>query len=156
ENRFRAPDGQVAHLCAGASMDLQILHDLFTHTLADAEILEKDEPFRGRLRQALPKLAAPRLGKHGQLQEWVRDFDEPEPGHRHLSHLFAVYPGDQIALRGPPALAKAARDSLERRLQAGGGGTGWSRAWVALLWARFEEGDLAEESLNILLRQSTE
>jgi alpha-L-fucosidase 2 len=124
-------------------MDLQIIHDLFTHCIAASERLETDGAFRERLRGALARLAKPRVGRHGQLQEWLEDFDEPEPGHRHLSHLFAFFPGNQITLRGTPDLARAARVSLERRLASGGGGTGWSRAWVALLWVRFEEGDRA-------------
>jgi len=70
------------------------------------------------------------VGRHGQLQEWLQDFDEAEPGHRHVSHLFALHPGRSITLRGTPELSKAARASLERRLANGGGGTGWSRAWV--------------------------
>ena len=82
--------------------------------------------------------------------------DEPEIGHRHLSHLYGVYPGEQITLRGTPELARAARASLERRLAHGGGGTGWSRAWVAALWARLEEANLAHDSLYVLLRESTE
>jgi alpha-L-fucosidase 2 len=145
-----------AHLCVGAAMDHQILHDLFTRCIAASRILRVDAAFREKLEGALARLVGPQVGKHHQLQEWLEDFDEPEPGHRHLSHLFAVYPGDQITLRGTPELARAARIALQRRLDAGGGGTGWSRAWVALLWARFEEGDLAHESLNILLRKSTE
>lgn len=156
ENRFRASDGQVAYLGVGAAMDCQIIHDLFTHCIAASERLAVDEPFRARLAAALARVPGPQVGRHGQLQEWLEDFEEPEPGHRHLSHLFAFFPGDQITLRGTPDLARAVRTSLQRRLDAGGGGTGWSRAWVALLWARFEEGDLAHDSLNILLRQSTE
>jgi alpha-L-fucosidase 2 len=160
ENRFTLPlapgVATPAYLCVGAAMDHQILHDLFTRCIEASRILRRDAAFRRRLEGALERLAPPRIGKHHQLQEWLEEFDEPEPGHRHLSHLFAVYPGEQITLRGTPELARAARVSLQRRLDAGGGGTGWSRAWVALLWARFEEGDLAHESLNILLRHSTE
>ena len=93
--------------------------------------------------------------KHGQLQEWLEDYDEPDPGHRHVSHLFALHPGDQITLRGTPALAQAARISLERRLQAGSGHTGWSRSWIINFWARLEEGDLAHENIIALLAKST-
>ena len=156
ENTLRAPDGQTSYLCVGATMDLEIIHDLFTRCVAASEILGVDPDFRADLAAALKQLAPLQIGKHGQLQEWLEDYDEPEPGHRHLSHLFAFYPGDEITLRGTPDFAKAVRTSLERRLAAGGGGTGWSRAWVALLWARMEEGDLAHDSLQILLQQSTE
>jgi alpha-L-fucosidase 2 len=89
------------------------------------------------------------------LQEWQEDYDEPDPGHRHISHLFALHPGDQITLRGTPKLAKAARVSLERRLAAGSGHTGWSRAWIINFWARLEEGDVARENLVALLTKST-
>jgi alpha-L-fucosidase 2 len=156
ENRFRASDGGAAYLCVGASMDLQIIHDLFTRCIRASEILGCDEGFRRELSSALSRIPEPRIGRFGQLQEWLEDFEEPEPGHRHMSHLFAFYPGNQITLRGTPELAAAVRRSLERRLEHGGGGTGWSRAWVALLWARFEEGDLAYDSLKVLLSRSTE
>jgi alpha-L-fucosidase 2 len=95
------------------------------------------------------------IGKHGQLQEWMQDHDEPQPGHRHISHLFALHPDDQITLRGTPELARAARVSLERRLAAGSGHTGWSRAWIINFWTRLEEGDLAHENVRELLAKST-
>jgi alpha-L-fucosidase 2 len=89
------------------------------------------------------------------LQEWLEDYQEPDPGHRHISHLFALHPGGQITLRGTPELARAARVSLERRLKAGSGHTGWSRAWIVNFWARLEEGDLAHENIVALLARST-
>jgi len=156
ENRFRSADGQTAYLCVAASMDLQIAHDLFTHCIEASELLGIDDDFRARLVLARRRLAKPQIGKHGQLQEWLEAFDEPEVGHRHMSHLFAFHPGNRITLRGTPELARAVRASLQRRLDHGGGGTGWSRAWVALFWARLEEGDLAHDSLEILLSKSTE
>lgn len=156
ENSFRAPDGQVAGVCMGPTMDLEILYDLFTHCAEASQILGVDEEFRQQVLRVRQRLAPLQIGKYGQLQEWLEDFDEPEPGHRHMSHLFAFYPGHQITLRGTPRLAQAVRRSLERRLAHGGGGTGWSRAWVSAFWARFEEGDLAYDSLRILLQRSTE
>jgi alpha-L-fucosidase 2 len=83
------------------------------------------------------------------------DFEEPEPGHRHISHLFALYPGNQITIQGAPALAQAARVSLERRLQGGGGHTGWSRAWIINFWARLQDGEKALENLRALIGKST-
>ncbi|MCC6488839.1 MAG: glycoside hydrolase family 95 protein, partial [Candidatus Hydrogenedentes bacterium] len=130
ENKFRTADGQETNVCMGPSMDMQILHDLFTHCAEASEILGIDEAFRREVLTARARLAPPQVGKHGQLQEWLEDFDEPEPGHRHMSHLFALHPGNQITLEGTPELAKAARVSLERRLASGGGHTGWSRAWI--------------------------
>jgi alpha-L-fucosidase 2 len=155
ENQYRLPDGQVATLAAGPSMDTQIAHALFTRLLAAGERLGEDEDFRSRVRQALAKLPAPAVGRHGQLQEWIEDHDEPEPGHRHISHLFALHPGSQITPRGTPALARAARATLERRLAHGGGHTGWSRAWIVNFWARLEDGERAHEHLLALLAWST-
>jgi alpha-L-fucosidase 2 len=155
ENSFRTPSGVVASVCAGPSMDMQIIYNLFSHCREAAKILGKDHEFAQKLAQAQAKLVPPQIGKHGQLQEWMEDFDEPEPGHRHISHLFALYPGDQITMRGTPALAKAARVSLERRLSSGGGHTGWSRAWIINFWARLWEGEEAYKNLQALLTKST-
>lgn len=155
ENSYRTADGKTARLTMGPYMDTEIAYALFSRVLEAEKILGADAEFGTKVVAARGRLAPFRIGKHGQLQEWLEDYDEVEPGHRHISHLFAVYPGNQITLRGTPELAKAARTSLERRLAAGGGGTGWSRAWVINVWARLEEGDLAWESLNVLLARST-
>ncbi|MBI4325831.1 MAG: glycoside hydrolase N-terminal domain-containing protein [Chloroflexi bacterium] len=155
ENAFKTADGQVASVCYGPSMDMQIIHDLFSHCLEAGQLLGLDEEFRRRLEKARSRLAPPQIGRHGQLQEWLEDFDEPEPGHRHMSHLFALHPGNQITLRGTPKLAKAARVSLERRLAHGGGHTGWSRAWVINFWARLEDGEKAYDNFKALLAKST-
>ncbi len=101
------------------------------------------------------RLAIPTIGSDGRLMEWTEEFEEPEPGHRHLSHLFALHPGKQITLRETPKMAAAARKSMEYRLENGGGHTGWSRAWIINFWARLEEGDLAHENILALLRKST-
>ncbi|MBE3070029.1 MAG: glycoside hydrolase family 95 protein, partial [Planctomycetes bacterium] len=104
---------------------------------------------------ARDRILPPQIGKHGQLMEWGEDFDEPEPGHRHMSHLFALHPGRQITVSGTPELAKAARVSLERRLASGGGHTGWSRAWIVNFWARLGDGEKVHENLQALLAKST-
>ena len=155
ENRYRTADGQVGRLCNGPAMDMQIAHALFTRVIESSKLLERDAEFRNRVAAALAKLPPPKIGRHGQLQEWQEDYGEPEPGHRHISHLFALHPGNQITLRGTPELARAARVSLERRLQAGSGHTGWSRAWIINFWARLEEGDTAHHNIVELLRIST-
>ena len=108
-----------------------------------------------KLHAARDRLAPLKIGKHGQLQEWLEDYDEADPGHRHISHLFALHPGDQITLDGTPELARAARVSLERRLQHGSGHTGWSRAWIINFWARLGEGDIAHENISALIAKST-
>ena len=115
---------------------------------ARRHVLGEDAELRGRLQGALDRLPPYQVGKHGQLQEWLKDFDEAEPGHRHISHLFALHPGRSITLRGTPELARAARVSLERRLANGGGGTGWSRAWIVNHFARLGDGEKAHEHLR--------
>jgi len=120
-----------------------------------AEILGIEPEFRERAASTRTRLAPLQIGKHGQIQEWSQDFDEPEPGHRHMSQLFALHPGKQVTLLGTPDLAAAAKKTLERRLANGGGHTGWSRAWIINFWARLQEGELAHENVMALLRKST-
>jgi alpha-L-fucosidase 2 len=136
-------------------MDTEITHALFTHVIDASTILGIDTDFRAKLKAARAKLAPFQIGKFGQLQEWMEDYDEVQPGHRHVSHLFALHPGNQITPRGTPELAKAARTTLERRLANGGGHTGWSRAWIINFWARLEDGDLARDNVMALLAKST-
>jgi alpha-L-fucosidase 2 len=155
ENVFLAPDGQKAQTSAGTTMDMAITWELFSHCIQASEILGIDAEFRATLEKTRARLAKPQIGKHGQLQEWLEDFEEAEPGHRHMSHLYGLYPGHQLTLRGTPELTTAARKSLERRLSHGGGHTGWSRAWLINFWARLEEGDTAWENILALLRKST-
>ena len=155
ENRYQAADGQIAKLCMAPTMDLEITRALFNRVIEAAQLLGRDAEFSGRLAAVRDRLPPFKVGKHGQLQEWLEDYDEPDPGHRHISHLFALHPGNQITLRGTPELTKAARISLERRLQAGSGHTGWSRAWIINFWARLEEGDLGHENILALLGKST-
>jgi alpha-L-fucosidase 2 len=135
-------------------MDVEITNALFRRVIEASKLLNVDVALRQKLSDALPKLMPLQIGRFGQLQEWRADYEETEPGHRHLSHLFAVYPSDEIN-PNTPALYRAARASLERRLANGGGGTGWSRAWVVCLWATFHEGDKADDSLRVLFSKST-
>jgi alpha-L-fucosidase 2 len=153
ENTFVGGSTPVS-LCVAATMDLELIHEVLTHAIRASEMLGCDAQERERWRRILRELAPLQVGRHGQLQEWLEDYEEAEPGHRHLSHLYAVFPGEQIT-PDTPDLWRAARVSLERRLAAGGGHTGWSRAWVAALWARFGEGDLAYEHLKHLLTDFT-
>jgi alpha-L-fucosidase 2 len=155
ENPYRMPDGTTARVCMGPTMDLEIVQALFTRVIQSSEILGTDAEFRKRLADALTKLPPLRIGKFGQIQEWLEDYDEPEPGHRHVSQLFALSPGNQITPRGTPELARAAKATLERRLANGGGHTGWSRAWIINFWARLEEAQLAYDNVVALLAKST-
>ncbi len=155
ENAFLDEKGVEGVLCVGATMDFGIIRELFGGCLRAAELLGEDAAFRGQLQRALDRLPPYQIGKLGQLQEWLKDFGEVEPGHRHVSHLFALHPGHSITLRGTPELAQAARVSLERRLANGGGGTGWSRAWIINFFARLGDGEKAHENLTTLLGKST-
>jgi alpha-L-fucosidase 2 len=135
-------------------MDVEITTALFRRVIEASKILGTDDDLRTHLSLALTKLLPLQIGRDGQLQEWRKDYEEAEPGHRHLSHLFAVFPSNEIS-PSTSDVYKAARVSLERRLAKGGGGTGWSRAWVVCLWATFGEGDKAEDSLRVLFTKST-
>jgi alpha-L-fucosidase 2 len=138
-------------ICAGPTMDMQILRDLFGNCIKASEILGVDEDFRKKLETARQRLAPNKIGKAGQLQEWLDDWDmqAPEIHHRHVSHLYGLFPSDQISLRGTPELAAAARKSLELR---GDGGTGWSKAWKINLWARLHDSEHAYKMLAEQLR----
>ena len=155
ENRYRLPDGSDHSLAMGPTMDIEIVRELFTRTLDAGDILGEDPAFLKQVKDSMDKLPPFEVGKHGQLQEWQRDYDESEPGHRHISHLWALFPGTQITLERTPELAKAARVSLERRLSSGGGQTGWSRAWVVNYWDHLHDGKQAYDSLQVMIRQST-
>ncbi|WP_036702916.1 glycosyl hydrolase family 95 catalytic domain-containing protein [Paenibacillus sp. OSY-SE] len=154
ENRYRLPNGNSGTLCMGPSMDTQISRALFEACLHASEQWESEAGFRGRLLTALSKLPPHRIGQYGQLLEWAEDVQEVELGHRHISHLFALFPADDITPFATPELAQAARRTLERRLAHGGGHTGWSRAWIILFWARLECAELAYEDISALLRKS--
>jgi len=155
ENRYRLPDKTDHSLTMGPTMDIEIVRELFTRTLDAGRILGEDPAFLKQVEEARAKLPPFAIGKAGQLQEWQRDYDEPEPGHRHISHLWALFPGTQISIEHTPELAKAARVSLERRLSLGGGQTGWSRAWVVNFWDHLHDGKQAYDSLQVMIRQST-
>ena len=156
ENSFLKPDGTRSMFTYAATMDLEIVHELFTNCIQAIKIIGNDGDFLAELESALSRLAPLQISKKtGRLQEWVEDYDEPEPGHRHMSHLYALHPGCQITLRGTPELAKAARKSLEYRLSHGGGHTGWSRAWLVNFWARLEESEEAYKHAKDLLARCT-
>jgi alpha-L-fucosidase 2 len=138
-------------VCAGPTMDMQILRDLFTACIRAAEILGVDEDFRQQAADARARLAPNQIGSNGQLQEWLEDWDmqAPEMHHRHVSHLFGLHPSDQIHVRTTPDLAAAARKSLEIR---GDEATGWGIGWRLNLWARLHDGEHAYKILTMLLR----
>ena len=155
ENRYRLSDGTDHSLAMGPTIDIEIVRELFARTLDAGRILSEDPALLHQIKTAMDKLPPFAIGKHGELQEWQRDYDEAEPGHRHISHLWALFPGSQISTEHTPDLAKAARNSLERRLSFGGGQTGWSRAWVVNYWDHLHEGKQAYDSLQVMIKQST-
>jgi len=136
-------------------MDIALIHEIFDHCREAAAVLGIDSDFAAKLAATRKRLPKYQIGKYGQLQEWSVDFDEDEPGQRHMSHLYPVYPGGEMTPRTMPELAAAARKSLERRLANGGAYTGWSRAWAIGLWARLGAGDEALDSLRMLMLHST-
>ena len=155
ENVFLAADGQRGSLSMGPAMEQQIIWELFSNLLEAARAMGVRDEFVRRVEEAREKLAGPRVGADGRLLEWAQEYGEAEPGHRHMSHLFALHPGRWITRRGTPELAAAARKSLEFRLAQGGGHTGWSRAWVVNFWARLGDGNQAYANLKALLAKST-
>lgn len=155
ENEYILPNGQTSVLCSGASMDSQIIRALFEACIAAAQILKIDSDYSSKLTSLLKRIPELQIGRYGQIQEWAEDYEEVDPGHRHISQLFALHPSNQIGVRETPELAVAARRTLERRLAHGGGHTGWSRAWIANMWARLEDGQLAYDNVVALLSQST-
>jgi len=155
ENNFLAPGGKVAQTSAGCTMDMALIRELFANCSAASKELGIDKEFAAKLETARARLLPYKIGKYGQLQEWSVDFDESEPGQRHMSHMYPLYPGSEITLRGAPELATAVRVSLERRIAHGGAYTGWSRAWAIAFWARLADGDKAWESLIMLMKHST-
>lgn len=155
ENMYRLPNGETGVLCYGATMDTQIIYHLFTSCIEAGKLLGKDEAFGEMLADKVKRLPKLSVGKHGQVMEWLEDYDEPEPGHRHISHLFALHPGNQITPHLTPELATAAEITLERRLAHGGGHTGWSRAWIINFWARLGKAEEAGENVKLLLSKST-
>ena len=158
ENRFRLPDGKVAHVCLGPTIDMQLLRELFGNTARAAEILGVDADLRRELTEKRARLAPNQIGPDGRLQEWLEPYPEPEPTHRHTSHMYGLHPYYEITLRGTPELAAACRKSLEvprrRRATAGrwpGGSTsgrGWATATARTNCSRCCCGPTGERGLN--------
>lgn len=149
ENTFTLPDGRNAHTCLGPTVDQQILRELFENTASAARTLGVDAEFATRLDATRARLAPHQVGPDGRLQEWLEPYAEPEPHHRHTSHLYGLYPADQITTTGTPDLAEAAKKTLNAR---GDASTGWSMAWKVCFWARLGDGDRSERVFHQFLR----
>jgi alpha-L-fucosidase 2 len=150
ELSYHLPDGTPSAICMAPAMDCQILHELFGAYIETCELLGEDA---GPVPDMKPHVPASKIGEHGRLLEWQEDHPEADIGHRHISHLFAVHPGTQISPRTTPALAEAARKSLERRIEHGGGRSGWSSAWIACVWNRLHNGDGSHRQVMHIVRE---
>jgi alpha-L-fucosidase 2 len=155
ENSFLAPDGKRAFTSAGCALDRALIWESFKNCEQACEILRTDPNFSAKLASIRKRLPPYQVGRYGQLQEWSVDFAESEPEQRHMSHLYGVYPGSEITSQNLPEFYRAARRSLELRLEHGGAKTGWSRSWAIGLWARFGDGEKAWESIQMLIEHST-
>ncbi|WP_236059832.1 glycoside hydrolase family 95 protein [Chitinophaga rhizophila] len=148
ETKFLLPNGTQESVSAGATMDMTIIRELFNNVIKAGEVLQIDNALRDSLQVAADRLYPFKVGKDGSLQEWSNDWPAAETEHRHISHLYALFPGDQISPSATPELANAAKRTLEIR---GDGGTGWSKAWKINTWARLEDGNHAYKLLRELL-----
>ncbi|WP_224995742.1 glycoside hydrolase N-terminal domain-containing protein [Cesiribacter sp. SM1] len=155
ENTFKTKDGEVATMVMGPTMDHMIIRDLLSNTIEASKLLKQDAGFRRQMEKVLTRLAPTQVGSDGRIMEWTEEFEENEPGHRHISHLFALHPGRQITKQQNPELLAAARKTIDHRLAHGGGHTGWSRAWIINFFARLQDAEAAYENLQELLRKST-
>ncbi len=148
ENAFLLPNGKRANVCMGPTVDMQLLRYLFSACINASEILDIDTEFRKELSEKRARLAPTRTGSDGRVMEWLEEYKEPEPHHRHVSHLWGLYPGAEISPQLTPDLAAAARKSLDAR---GDASTGWSLAYKINLWARLGDGNRAYKLLRMLL-----
>lgn len=156
ENSFIDPNtGKAVGVCSGPTMDNAIIRDLLLNTAEAAEILGIDCEFAQELREMEAKLPPYKIGEDGRILEWQYPFQEAEPGHRHMSHLYGLHPSAQITKEGTPKLFEAAAKVIEHRLKHGGGHTGWSRAWMINFFARLGKGDEVYKNINALLVKST-
>jgi alpha-L-fucosidase 2 len=149
ENAYRGPDGKAYTVSMGASMSQQIIWEVLTSTLEAAEILGIDDAFVGDVREARSKLYLPKIGPDGRLMEWAEPFEEPDPQHRHISHLFALHPGRQYTRQHNPEMLDACGKVLQRR--GFGGDVGWSNAWKTCFFARLHDGEQAHWYLDRLI-----
>jgi alpha-L-fucosidase 2 len=155
ENSYLDADGKRCSIDMGPTMTMQIVRELFDRTIRANELLGEDASFRERLSALRAKLRPTQIGSDGRILEWSREYREVDPGHRHVSHLWGLFPSDQITVRGTPELAKAAVQTLDFRRKHGGGYVGWGRAWMLCLYARLEDANEAHSNWLALLKGST-
>lgn len=155
ENKFALEEGSASSVAIASTMDISLVKELFTCCLEAARLLDINDEHSAAMEAALQKLPAFQIGRGGRLQEWLEDFEEHEPGHRHVSHLYSLYPGNLINAKDTPELVEASRQSLLHRIESGGGHTGWSCAWLINLYARLNEPEKAYHFIQTLLSRST-
>lgn len=155
ENTYIMENGTMGRVCRNATMDVMILRELLEDYLMASGLLQIKNDMVEKAKEILHGLPETKIGKHGQIMEWEKDYDEKDPGHRHISHLYALWPGRDIIPDKTPELAKAAEVTLERRLSNGGGYTGWSCAWLICFYAKLWDGENAYKMLQKLLAEST-
>lgn len=167
ENTYIMPNGESGCVCIGSAMDMEILRDLFTECCEAAKILKEKintcvipsvtnvSLLQGQIEEALKKLPPIRIDSTGRIMEWMEEYEEKDLGHRHMSHLYALYPSDQISVDQTPELAEAAKKTLKTRLSHGGGHTGWSRAWIINFYAKLRDAESAAENIRLMLTNST-
>ncbi|WYZ40945.1 hypothetical protein EsH8_IV_001286 [Colletotrichum jinshuiense] len=156
ENTFISESGDAGILCEGSAIDMTIVRIAFEKFIWSTDILDRTDPLRAKVEEALTKLPELSTNADGLIQEWgLKDYKELEPGHRHVSHLFGLYPGEGISPARSPELAAAAKRVLERRAAHGGGHTGWSRAWLLNLHARLLDAEGCGQHMDLLLKSST-
>lgn len=149
ENQYITTEGDKLSICAGSTMDNQIVRELFGNTIKASEILGLDREWAQSLAVKSAKLAPTSIGKHGQIMEWIEDYDEAEIHHRHVSQLYGLYPGNEITYEATPKLMQAAKATLNRR---GDQSTGWSMAWKINFWARLKDGERTYKLVSDLLK----
>ncbi|MBT5874796.1 MAG: glycoside hydrolase family 95 protein, partial [Candidatus Latescibacteria bacterium] len=154
ENRFETPDGEAC-LTMGCAMDQQIIWDTFTNYLESVTMLGCPGELQLEVEAALANLAPAKIGEDGRLMEWPDAFEESEPGHRHVSHLYGLHPGRQYTQTGDPGMMNAAEKSLDYRISHGGGQTGWSRTWLINFRARLHDGEKAHQDVREFISELT-
>ncbi len=155
ENRYLNLDGEAVALCLGSAMDQQVITEVFDNYIEASAILGMSNAFTDKVIQQRSQLRPGFvLGSDGRILEWDRVYDEPEPGHRHMSHLYGFHPGTQVSKDQTPEIFEAVRSTLDYRLANGGAGTGWSRAWLINCSARLLDGEMAHEHIQLLFKKS--
>ncbi len=154
ENWFLTESGENCSVSKGCTMDISLMRELFTNCISAADLLGIDDNFVSALKDALQKLPPHKIGKHGQLMEWSVDFEEAEIGHRHLSHLYGLYPGNESTLNNEELL-NASKTSIQRRIDGGSGYTGWSCAWIINLYARLKDNKMSWSFVEKFIQNST-